>query len=94
MRRRNFGLVAAGILLVTLVTPTSAVSAEPEQDAVAVGVSSTSPLPDGPVTQGDLQGLNQALVAPSDVSAQAGVPSGYKLILPGYRRTDFIYDSN
>jgi hypothetical protein len=67
--------------------PANAATAEPSA-TYQVGADSTDPLP-AEVAVDEIPGTDG-----SDVSVATDTPSGFKLINPGIRRSDYVYDSD
>jgi len=89
-----------GLLLGGLIAPAQGNAATLADNArgTEIGVSSEQPLDGhGRLRQADLQRLantRNADLSTSDASPATATPDGYLLIHPGYRRSDYVYDSD
>ncbi|MEC3997165.1 hypothetical protein VSR01_28155 [Actinacidiphila sp. DG2A-62] len=70
---------------------TSAAADSPSDASVQQVVSSSTPPPDT-LSRADMAALQAA--APAEVHPNASTPDGYALLDPGYRRSDYRYDSD
>lgn len=90
-RRRYIVFAVVGMAAAAVPLATSAAADSPSVETAQQAVTSSTSPPDT-ISLADLASLQAA--APAEVHPNTATPNGYELLDPGYRRSDYRYDSD